>query len=204
MTPQDNDGREWRPYEIATPIASTAATLPPPLARTAPAGSHRPLPVREDADVVLAGLQKRLAAAAIDIALWSLPFVFILKAVMQAYHLQAVGLPVSVSGIASKSVVAMLLWLALAIWNMVLMALHGKTVGKRFMGIRVVRSDGSPASFLRLLLLRGGVMTLLGSIAGRLVPFGGIVLWVTDVLFIFGEDRRTLHDRIADTIVVES
>jgi uncharacterized RDD family membrane protein YckC len=36
-----------------------------------------------------------------------------------------------------------------------------------------------------------------------LVPLLGWGFALVDPLFVFGDDRRTLHDRIADTIVVD-
>lgn len=206
MTHRDPDGgREWRPYELATPLTREPNdAVPPPLARTPVAGMHRPLPERATGDVVLAGPGARLGAAAIDIALWSLPLAFIFRAAMQAYHLQSLGLPVSMSGVVSKSVVALLLWGVVALWNLAWLAMHAQTIGKRFVGIRIVRSDGSPAGLLRLVLLRGALIGVLGNLLGRLLAIASPALWLADVLFIFGPNRQTLHDRIADTIVVDA
>lgn len=73
----------------------------------------------------------------------------------------------------------------------------GQTLGKKVMKIRIVRSDGRRAELWRILLLRYFVPGLFGSI-----PFVGGVFSLIDPLFIFGEQRRCLHDLIADTIVV--
>ena len=72
---------------------------------------------------------------------------------------------------------------------------NGQTIAKKMLGIKVVRSDGTRASVARIFWLRNVVNTLLG-----LVPFYVIV----DSLFIFGERRQCLHDKIADTIVVNA
>ena len=58
-----------------------------------------------------------------------------------------------------------------------------------------MRRDGSPASLGRIFWLRNVVNTILG-----IIPLYGII----DVLFIFGEARQCLHDKIADTIVVKA
>lgn len=71
----------------------------------------------------------------------------------------------------------------------------GQSIGKRMMGIRTVRVDGSRASLGRIIFLRNVVPSLIGSLCGL---FGLI-----DALFIFGDQRRCLHDMIADTIVVK-
>lgn len=70
-----------------------------------------------------------------------------------------------------------------------------QTIGKKIVGIKVVRKDGSQCSFARIFWLRNVVNILLG-----FVPLYSIV----DILLIFGEDRQCLHDKIADTIVVKA
>lgn len=74
-----------------------------------------------------------------------------------------------------------------------LVARSGQTIGKRLLEIRVVRSDGSPASLGRIFWLRNVVNAFLG-----VIPLYGLV----ELLFIFGPRRRCVHDLIADTIVV--
>ncbi len=72
---------------------------------------------------------------------------------------------------------------------------NGQSIAKKVLGIKVVRSDGSPASLGRIFWLRNFVNTLLS-----VVPFYGLV----DALLIFGEQRQCVHDKIADTIVVKA
>lgn len=83
--------------------------------------------------------------------------------------------------------------------NGYLLATRGQTVGKMLLKIRIVRSDGSRASFGRLVGLRFIVNTLL-----TLVPVVGGVYALVDALFIFREPRRCVHDLIADTVVVQA
>lgn len=71
----------------------------------------------------------------------------------------------------------------------------GQSMAKKYFNIKVVCSDGSPASLGRLIWKRNVITWLL-----NIIPFYGLV----EVLFIFGENRQCLHDRIADTIVVEA
>ena len=66
---------------------------------------------------------------------------------------------------------------------------------KKLVGIKVVRADGSPASVGRIVWLRN---ILNGFIS--IVPLYGLL----DSLFIFGESRQCLHDKIADTIVINA
>jgi uncharacterized RDD family membrane protein YckC len=82
------------------------------------------------------------------------------------------------------------------IWLTILfVARNGQTIAKKIVGIKVVRSDGSPASLGRIFWLRNVVNGLLG-----IIPFYGLI----DILFIFGMQRQCLHDKIADTIVVKA
>ena len=80
-----------------------------------------------------------------------------------------------------------------------LLARRGQTIGKALLGVRIVRSDGTPASLARLLLVRYG----LGYLTTILMPLGQIYGMV-DVLLIFRASRRCLHDLLADTIVVKA
>jgi uncharacterized RDD family membrane protein YckC len=72
-------------------------------------------------------------------------------------------------------------------------------VGKKLAGIRIVRSDGSRAGLRRIFLLRSVVPGVFGAI-----PLIGPFFSLIDTLFIFGEERRCVHDLIADTIVVNA
>jgi len=72
---------------------------------------------------------------------------------------------------------------------------NGQSIAKKITGIKVVRSDGSPAALGRIFWLRNIVNGLLG-----LIPLYAII----DSLFIFAESRQCLHDKIADTIVVKA
>ncbi len=55
------------------------------------------------------------------------------------------------------TVVALLAWCVITAW---LVATNGQSIGKRLVGIKVVRTDGSPASFARIFLLRNVVSSL--------------------------------------------
>ena len=72
---------------------------------------------------------------------------------------------------------------------------NGQSIAKRMLNIKVVRTDGSTASLGRIFWLRNVVNGLLG-----VIPLYGII----DPLFIFGETRQCLHDKLADTIVVKA
>ncbi len=99
---------------------------------------------------------------------------------------------------------AMIGWM---IYNIVLVYRYGQIFGKRMMGIRVVRTDGSRVSFARFIFLRWLPLAILGGIIGAILGGAGHQGWsyvvgLADILFIFGSSKRCLHDLIADTIVV--
>jgi uncharacterized RDD family membrane protein YckC len=76
---------------------------------------------------------------------------------------------------------------------------NGQTIGKKIVGIKVVRSDFSRASLSRIFWLRNVVNGIPGAI-----PFIGNVYSLVDHLFIFGERCQCVHDKIADTLVVKA
>ena len=89
--------------------------------------------------------------------------------------------------------------LAFAIYQLVQLHRNGQTFGKKLVGIRIVRTDGSRAGLGRIFALRYFVPGLIGAI-----PLVGALFSIADPLFIFGEEKRCLHDLIADTIVVDA
>jgi uncharacterized RDD family membrane protein YckC len=88
-------------------------------------------------------------------------------------------------------------FVAWGIYNIVLVYRYGQTWGKKMMGIRIVRKDGSRMSFARFFWLRGLVYGLCAAI-----PFVGWIVRLVDKLMIFREGHQCFHDVIADTIVV--
>jgi uncharacterized RDD family membrane protein YckC len=80
-----------------------------------------------------------------------------------------------------------------------LVTTRGQTVGKIALGLRIVRTDGRPVDFVQGVLLRSWVFGLLGA-----VPCLGNLINITDLLAIFSDRHRTLHDRLADTLVVRA
>lgn len=85
--------------------------------------------------------------------------------------------------------------IGLFIYNMVRLSTHGQSLGKQWVGIKIVGfEDNSNAGFVKAVLLRMIVNTLIGFF----VPFYGLV----DSCFVFREDRRCIHDLLASTHVV--
>lgn len=75
---------------------------------------------------------------------------------------------------------------------------QGQTIGKRLLGLRIVDvEEGEPPAVAHTL----GLRYLPTSVAAAFGVFGSLII-LFDVLLIFGNERRCLHDRIASTKVV--
>ena len=92
-----------------------------------------------------------------------------------------------------------LLALALLGCNLWLLHLRGQTLGKTWLGVRIVRSDGGRCGLGRIFWLRYFLPSLIGAI-----PCLGSIFGIVDALMIFADDHRCAHDHIADTIVVRA
>jgi uncharacterized RDD family membrane protein YckC len=81
-----------------------------------------------------------------------------------------------------------------------LLVTRGQTMGKKLLGIRIVSfEDESNPGFVKVFLLRMLVNGVIGA-----VPFIGVAYSLIDILFIFRDDRRCIHDLIAGTKVVKA
>ncbi|GLW65982.1 hypothetical protein Arub01_42260 [Actinomadura rubrobrunea] len=145
---------------------------------------------------------QRLVARIVDTLIVGLPVVMVLREGFPGLHLETVAPPL-VAGL-----LLVYEWIQLSLW--------GRTLGKRFAGIEVVREDpGRPATdrtrpgALRCLLR---TVTYCLPVAIRPVPVFGVVaglFWVANAAAIYesrleqGARRRALHDRFAGTVVVK-
>ena len=79
-------------------------------------------------------------------------------------------------------------------------AITGRTLGMRLRGTKVVRVDGSPATwgaaFVRFLIPVAVTTALFYSLPGLLLGLGAVLFWLWD------PNRQGLHDRLARTLVV--
>ena len=92
-------------------------------------------------------------------------------------------------------------------------ARNGQTLGKQWMGIRVVRDDGSAFGWgwalLREVVVKQLALGAASSIASFLTFFllgiGGIVPYVLDYLWpLWDDENRAVHDMIVSTHVVKA
>ena len=85
--------------------------------------------------------------------------------------------------------------------ELALTAASGRSIGKWVVRLAVVRvADDSPATFTRAFLLRTLIPLVLFSMAGVWSP----LFVLSDLLPLFREDRRCLHDHLAGTRVVRA
>ncbi len=75
----------------------------------------------------------------------------------------------------------------------------GQTIGKKALGIKIIDMDGKLPTLKKYLLKRYAAFFLPPQ-----VPMIGQILSLVNVLFIFGQQHRCLHDLIGGTQVVKS
>jgi uncharacterized RDD family membrane protein YckC len=96
--------------------------------------------------------------------------------------------------------VTVVLAIVLVIVQLSMLGNRGQTIGKRVVGIKIVKIDTyENGGFVTNFLLRGIVAALPG-----MVPYLGSIYSLVDILFIFRQDQRCIHDLIAGTIVVDA
>jgi uncharacterized RDD family membrane protein YckC len=181
---QDTSGYEWARGRSAPEPAENPYRTP-----EAPHGFPAP-PVLE-----LAGCGERLAAAIFDSILGvlaALPGIVLIIAALNTSRREEDVIP----GI----IVLALGILGITAYQWYLLAVAGQTIGKRILRIRVARHpDGANPGFGRAVGLRIIVSGLPAAI-----PIIGSLYGLADVLLIFGEPRRCIHDYIASTVVVKA
>ena len=144
----------------------------------------------------LAKKSTRLIAAMIDLIV--MVFSFIMPFIIASW----IGGDLSNTLKTSSGVVGMIALVLLFIVSiqMYLLIKYGQTIGKRALGIKIVNEshEGLPG-FVKVILLRSFVPNLLYGI-----PYAGVAICLADLLFIFRDDRRCLHDLIAQTKVINA
>ena len=130
----------------------------------------------------------RLVAEVIDVIVWSMAFIPVAVGI-------GVGgaLPVLVGVLLSLGAVAVI---ASAYRD-------GRSVGKRVMGTRVVRTDGSSVTWgfnfiVRAILVKGFVVGIAGQITFGIFTLANY-LWP-----LWDKERQALHDKMASTYVVRA
>jgi uncharacterized RDD family membrane protein YckC len=84
------------------------------------------------------------------------------------------------------------------LFNAKLLIQNGQTIGKKLLGIKIVDLNGDVPSLKKHLLARYAVYFLLAQ-----VPIIGPLFSTINILFIFGKQKRCVHDLVAGTKVVK-
>lgn len=90
--------------------------------------------------------------------------------------------------------------LVILVIQIVMLHRYGQTIGKRILNIKIVKNsteeNGGFATNFAMRALIPGVI--------QVIPYVGFAFGLIDILFIFRDDKRCLHDLIADTKVVQA
>jgi uncharacterized RDD family membrane protein YckC len=176
---------------------------PPPLPPENPyaAPAARVQDIVEDGDYELADRGTRLGAAILDGLVAGGPVALVAfgaAIALPAYQQSHAGDP-NYAMLGVLGLVVMVALLGVMVVNLVWLHRYGQTIAKRWLNIRIVRTDGSRCSLLRIVFARIVPIALL-----RMIPLIGWMFTLGDALLIFREDHRCLHDHFADTIVVRA
>ena len=145
-------------------------------------------------ELALAGRGRRIAATAIDFVLVPIVAIFLMLVTRVLEHAQ--------DWAENAMPVARMLALGLASYLLLngwLLATRGQTAGKAIMGVAIVSAaTGAKVPLWKLILIRFWFFPALYLIFS---PYTAIVPLV-DQLFIFGKQRRCLHDLLCGSSVV--
>ena len=151
--------------------------------------TYVPAPHQAGAPRPLATLGARFAGSMLDGIIYMVsvtPFMF-------------AGVLVGEEGFTAMSGLGVLGFVAIAVCQVYLISTTGQSLGKKAVKTRIIREDGSPVDFVSGVLVRTWVMVLLGVT----IPVVGRWLHMADPLFIFGDRRQCLHDKLAKTLVID-
>ncbi|MGQ9572738.1 MAG: RDD family protein [Dehalococcoidia bacterium] len=189
---------------------------------------HRVANLPGQVDLRYASFETRLVAFVLDlVVLFSVFLLFIAAAGLQLLLRSDFGdvdPPDAAYDLAAIILMAYLIFLPA--YFLLLWAWRGQTVGQMAMAIKVMRRDGRPIGLARAAIRMGGLNflppvfflslfslpsagTSEDALVALILVLGlvGLVLIAVQVLgfpsVLFDRQRRALHDRLADTIVVE-
>ena len=152
--------------------------------------------IHDTENIELAERGTRLGAVIIDALIFLVPGLLAFVPIM-LFSRQGSAESIGVGAMIAVSV-GILGILAILVIDFVMLHRTGQTIGKRFMNVKIIRTDGSRAGLTRIFFLRMFVPGLIGGI-----PVVGMIFSIVDPLFIFQESRRCVHDLIADTVVIK-
>jgi len=153
----------------------------------------------------LASRGRRLAGALID----GLLLVVVLAAIGAVFGFDLTTYNRYIEGVADDAVIMLKInVLCFVVWDLIhgwFLRTRGQTVGKLILGMRIVHPDGSRVGVPRIVGNRYGVPMLIFFITPFLLnaPIAYLIIFLINALWIFGPQRRCLHDLLANTIVIK-
>lgn len=190
--------------------------LPPPLPQAGDPGDAAPIGENEDlrawAEAMAAEKERALAAAAaaaprqdfggfwarfaakmIDGLILIGIGILVSDAVASLFYEGSIPVPPDWRGFLRAQGILSLVNAVIAIWfSVYFIRRHEATPGKRMLGLRVVRADGSPVGTGKIILRYFGEQ------------LSGLLFLSGYVMSVFDEEKRTLHDYLCDTRVVKN
>jgi uncharacterized RDD family membrane protein YckC len=155
-----------------------------------------------DSSDVPASRSERLGASILD-TLITVPFLILVGGLFFFIFRDSLRGPDDMSRRFAVQAILLIGIAPLWIYQWRLIARTGQTLGKKWVGIKIVRLDGSPVDFASGVVLRSWVLSgatvLLSALGAQML---GNVIGMIDSIMIFGAERRTLHDHIAGTRVI--
>jgi uncharacterized RDD family membrane protein YckC len=190
--PQQPPPLSWQ--QTAEPQPTQPAWQPPPVYNPYPSyADYQPL---VQAQMVLASRGSRLGASILDNLVVFVPALLVMLLLVFIGQAAGVGkdtVPIIMFGSLG------LLVLAIVVVQLYLLCKDGQTIGKKCLGIRIVKVEtGENGGFKTNALMRCILPGLIGGI-----PSVGPIFSLVDVLFIFRADQRCIHDLMAGTRVIK-
>lgn len=143
--------------------------------------------------VILASRDTRFLGALIDGLIFNLSFLPLLFAIVKGKFIQNIS-------IFQQIILPSVSILTFITINAYLLHKNGQTIAKKVLGIKIVDyKSHTIANVFRIIFLRYGSLVLLS-----LLSVVGKFLGLINPLFIFGKEKRCLHDLIARTKVVNT
>ncbi len=182
----------------------------------------------DEIEVELASPWRRIAAVLINSLLYIA--VALISVLIAGLVSAAVPSNMEILSTTIKGGLTLLSLFAFPIYQLVLLCSHGYTLGKKWMGIQVIRTTGDDAGFLRAFLLREVVylliVALVAGVVGFMIGFGGafsgmegdaitsssklmgniigmLFNLICLIMMFAHSERRTLQDLIGGTVVVQ-
>lgn len=147
-------------------------------------------------DLELASRGQRLAAVVIDGLIAGVVSIVLMTVLLPVIGMDSLWFETSLTATLLTTVVNIGIFLLI---NGKLLATSGQTIGKKVMGVKIVSMSGGILPLKDVIIRRYAPPVLIG-----ILPIFGAIFCLADVLCIFRDDRRCIHDMIAGTKVVKA